>query len=486
MELVYLWVENYKNIEKQGFNFSPRFEYEFDDEKLIYKGEKDYVNIFPENINITAIVGKNGSGKSGVLKAFLERFISESKSLIENDNKSEMYRDRYPNDRFHNGDLFFKDKEILELSKTNKKDVFTVYWDYSITDESFKDIRIEDDRDFYDFKESRNYLLQPTKIDYENNSNINIQKDIQDLAFNMIENDFDFDLIKNFFNPTHIIINAYDELHKSYSTDSGEIVNYFKDYYSESGDNYYKYKIDKLPSLKRLIKKNKIKHDHTINNLIIDFLDSNDKGLIFLSFGEIQLLKILYNLSSLVKKIENETYKSIVFLLDELELGLHPEWQKKIISFLVNIESKIPIHYILTTHSPFLLSDLPRENIIFLDRDENGNCKNVSNEININSFGANIHTLLSNGFFMDNGLMGEFAKNKITEILKFLNGEEELQTIQEHQIKPIINSIGEDFLRNKLLNLYDKKYLQEAKEQKKEIIKRQIASLQKDLEELDK
>ena len=26
MELVYLWVEKYKNIEKQEFNFSPRFE----------------------------------------------------------------------------------------------------------------------------------------------------------------------------------------------------------------------------------------------------------------------------------------------------------------------------------------------------------------------------------------------------------------------------------------------------------------------------
>ena len=31
MELVYLWVEKYKNIENQGFNFSPRFEYEFKD-----------------------------------------------------------------------------------------------------------------------------------------------------------------------------------------------------------------------------------------------------------------------------------------------------------------------------------------------------------------------------------------------------------------------------------------------------------------------
>jgi len=32
MELVYLWVEEYKNIHKQGFNFSPRFHCEFNDE----------------------------------------------------------------------------------------------------------------------------------------------------------------------------------------------------------------------------------------------------------------------------------------------------------------------------------------------------------------------------------------------------------------------------------------------------------------------
>ena len=34
MELVYLWVEEYKNIKNQGFNFSPRFECEFKDGNL--------------------------------------------------------------------------------------------------------------------------------------------------------------------------------------------------------------------------------------------------------------------------------------------------------------------------------------------------------------------------------------------------------------------------------------------------------------------
>ncbi|MEA2028747.1 MAG: hypothetical protein U9N49_07205 [Campylobacterota bacterium] len=89
MELVYLWVEEYKNIKEQGFNFSPRFECDYDhttnnfticnkekneclddDKKKCKKCEdNNYIeNFFGDNINITAIVGENGSGKSQLLK----------------------------------------------------------------------------------------------------------------------------------------------------------------------------------------------------------------------------------------------------------------------------------------------------------------------------------------------------------------------------------------------------------------------------------
>ena len=56
MELVYLWVEEYKNIKNQGFNFSPRFTCEYNEitKKLTIEEKKDYVSIFPENINISS------------------------------------------------------------------------------------------------------------------------------------------------------------------------------------------------------------------------------------------------------------------------------------------------------------------------------------------------------------------------------------------------------------------------------------------------
>ena len=84
MELVYLWVEDYKNIKKQGFNFSPRFRCEFNEEKneLTINENKDYISIFPDNINITAIVGENGSGKSSILDLLLNRYLNKNKLFL--------------------------------------------------------------------------------------------------------------------------------------------------------------------------------------------------------------------------------------------------------------------------------------------------------------------------------------------------------------------------------------------------------------------
>ena len=68
MELVYLWVEEYKNIKKQGFNFSPRFTCTYENGTLVIdKKEPEPINIFPNDINVTPIVVENGRRMTVIL-----------------------------------------------------------------------------------------------------------------------------------------------------------------------------------------------------------------------------------------------------------------------------------------------------------------------------------------------------------------------------------------------------------------------------------
>ena len=113
MELVYLWIEEYKNIKNQGFNFSPRFEFHYDKDskKLTKIGDESttYKSIFPDNINVTAIVGENGSGKSSVLNiilGILENEIKNKYILIFNDNSLQYISN-------------FKFKSHLQIIKNN-------------------------------------------------------------------------------------------------------------------------------------------------------------------------------------------------------------------------------------------------------------------------------------------------------------------------------------------------------------------------------
>ena len=86
------------------------------------------------------------------------------------------------------------------------------------------------------------------------------------------------------------------------------------------------------------------------------------------------------------------------------------------------------------------------------------------------TFGANIHTLLSHGFFMKDGLMGEFAKEKIQSIINYheellkkelmknenkkQRGEEKEIYEKEYKTKfwQIQSIIGDDYLKQVIKN----------------------------------
>ncbi len=147
-----------------------------------------------------------------------------------------------------------------------------------------------------------------------------------------------------------------------------------------------------------------------------------------LSSGEKQhvyaVSSIMYHLRYLdsveLKKDIEHKYKHINLVFDEIELYYHPESQRSFIKDLLkavkrcNLNNGIEsINCIFITHSPFILSDIPYQNILRL---ENG--KPSSKKFD-QTFGANIHQLLQNDFFLDNGFIGEFAKESINETISY-------------------------------------------------------------------
>lgn len=71
MELIYLWVNEYKNITRQGFALSSKYipEMSPDDTTIRFKKNENYIeDFFGSNINVMAIIGKNGAGKSSIVK----------------------------------------------------------------------------------------------------------------------------------------------------------------------------------------------------------------------------------------------------------------------------------------------------------------------------------------------------------------------------------------------------------------------------------
>ncbi|MFA2833451.1 AAA family ATPase [Bacillus paranthracis] len=177
-----------------------------------------------------------------------------------------------------------------------------------------------------------------------------------------------------------------------------------------------------------------------------------------LSAGQVALLNIYSRLHYAMKKTPKK-FKEIIIIIDEGELYFHPEWQRKWLWYILNVVSTIfhdkQVQIIQSTHSPFVLSDLPNHNVIFLKKDNNGDARVIEGlEDNQLTFAANIHMLLSNSFFMENGLVGEVAKTKINQLIKELQTKNSKEINRnKDEITKQLRYIGEPIVRNKLFSM---------------------------------
>ena len=156
-----------------------------------------------------------------------------------------------------------------------------------------------------------------------------------------------------------------------------------------------------------------------------------------LSTGEMSMYELFssfyHSSQRLTQKLDEEIHQKEInhshytFLLDEADLGFHPFWKRKYINYLCKLIPKIfpnkPHQIIITTHDPLTLSDIPNSNIAYLKKEgDKTELLQIGDPLRPDkSFAANITDLLSNSFFLENGLIGDFAKNKINNVLGFLN-----------------------------------------------------------------
>ncbi|PHG81184.1 AAA family ATPase [Bacillus wiedmannii] len=192
------------------------------------------------------------------------------------------------------------------------------------------------------------------------------------------------------------------------------------------------------------------------------FGDFFDYSIEDLSDGEAAYLGFFASLYEQVSFLTS-TKERYIILLDEPETRMHPELTRNFIDemilFLGDIhENKKKFQVIISTHSPFILSDIQSNNIIYLEKDSSGYCKPLKTMLN--TFGANIHTLLKDGFFMYS-TMGEFATKKIKEVITSINDSniEDVTEEQKNEWLYIINSIGEPLIQKRIMKMFNDKFL---------------------------
>ncbi|WP_431244458.1 AAA family ATPase [Flavobacterium sp. P21] len=579
MELLYVWIENFRNINNKGLNFSNQYEINYDrlSNNLtinLFDGsnalKKRYRNLkfkdddinYLENFfssepsetisnisQVTAIIGKNSSGKSNIID-FILTAISKGR------------RDRLsPNYVL----IFKKDDKPYFFGRTEGKSITTSKVKCLEVELEKAVINSEWETMFYsNVADNKEYLFEGSTI---NNCSFEAMNKLQSNKIRFVDSPIFSDTwqklnpnnnperkIRFIFNPI-----AFTELESVFMADDkieGIIKRYRKAIYQESTSNYNRFKYGLAVNLLSFLISKNVSMDEFLdgvqlvgqegmaeaiatlnpkvvaflnsfhhseiedlsesdyslyndlpqelesqnfnfgqvekysNSILVDFSDEfkdliDDKQDLFnnpslishdwskLSSGMRAYLNLFSQLYSVSEKVRGNS-KSLLICIDEGDLYLHPEWQKNFLNDLIWFISQVfessKVQLILTSHSPFLISDLPKENIILLD----DNC-NPTRQLNEeSSFGANIHQLYTKQFFLKNGSIGEFAKRKITTLL---NDIKEMTEDNVELYQKRVDMIGEPVLRFRLEDELKKRLSQLSKETQIKWHKSEISKL---------
>jgi len=179
-----------------------------------------------------------------------------------------------------------------------------------------------------------------------------------------------------------------------------------------------------------------------LNQFIVTSVEFGWSGF---SSGESALVKLFARTFNGLERLRSNKVSNYILTIDEVDLYLHPEWQrsflKRLLLFINHI--KLPgefIQVILSSHSPLIASDFLPEDIVTLVKQGDG----VEVAKQSTGFGASINQLYTNSFSLDSTI-GEYSRDLLGEIINKVKTHD-----LSHFEKELISRIGDDLIREKL------------------------------------
>ncbi|MDE7340663.1 MAG: ATP-binding protein [Lachnospiraceae bacterium] len=504
MELIYTYINHFRNIHNQEITFSPTHKIEFKNNTL-YITFCDFAMqsvLFTRNhiSSIHLIVGKTGSGKTNLL-SLLGMSLKERKADCLHNNscyfilyhvKENTYYLESAGYEISEADgLVLSSESTPRLSSaffTLEGDVLktSVYSPKSYTNLTIATLTaqtiIDNPPETLSTKEFGDFL---TRVHYSlfNDSRYYTWKHIERYLKSLSNSDSEH--FQKYFT-CEISLNLYIPTHSVQQTDKASFLSRFKSYVNQDFDknsrinalfnstyplfkalpadfyegNHLYWKLGKSDKYYETISAlmNKLYEWRSFNNSTVSSLFTIKYH--YLSSGELQFVSLLSNIERIITLGSNINSQTIL-LLDEPETYMHPELCRLFLLHLTDLCRELNpcslFQFVITSHSPFLLSDLPEKCVTCTSIDpETGN--GIIKKADFPCFASNIHQLLMNAFFL-NSTIGALANQILQNVIECfqemysqkINSQEidtENQTYQLYKL--LLPYIGDPVIRHRL------------------------------------
>lgn len=497
IELMYIFIKSYKIFKEIGFCLHPKFtakeKIAKSSLKVSFKKKQNFVDFFEnEKINLKIICGRNGCGKTTLLHEILEKRCFDKCIYI--------FRDKHNN-------LAASEPILVDFCDTTSKlnDKIEILIGFNALCPTHQNLKIDDlafEKNIVDY-----YVKYQNVFDHvlgENDpliTHFRLKIDDKPIkkAFSIIRKHTSLDMyddVKDLFLSDLITAYAITFTCKYKASllkeNKFQSINDLKQFILSkipieldspphlSFDLKKIYPLDSLNDVKKELHNSlevlntlfkplwnvdkKTKCEIPPSYVIYEGLAKKEDGfrsMENLSSGERLEIKNIYEL---FYPLSRWSCSWLVF--DEIDRCLHPEWSrrylkdflntyKKVINYISKNDDKIlnkQITLLFATHSPFLLSDVTNDYVIYLEKDENGLTKEIKDKPNL--FAGNIGEMLTTNFFMD-GTIGEFATDVLKKVIIYMNNNDERK---KDWCKDVINAVGDGLIRQLLQEKWEKTY----------------------------